>query len=248
MANGKIFFLFMWLIIELFTPIRSVSLYRNEKIIPVESFNEKTLKLLVGGQPKFNGQQNIHAQPMVDGESNIYDQSEINNQPKMYSQPTIQGVNAPDVITIHVDSFKRTKRAISESENITNSLSKTASADDSLCKRHKFQLNFTEIGMSWILHPEAVDVGFCKGSCNSKNAPSINHDGNVRNLAYENGLIPKQEDLCCFPTKFIPVKITYKHKTNTVQHVNVPDMIVEECECRQNCLLPGLRRVIRITF
>lgn len=98
-----------------------------------------------------------------------------------------------------------------------------------MCKRHEFQLNFAEIDWSWILHPEAIDVGVCRGSC--KNSPSASPNGNMRNLAYEKGLIPKQEAPCCVPTKLRPVRIIYNDEAGIVQSTDVSDMIIEECGC-----------------
>lgn len=215
MASTKANVLFLWLIVETVMVGQSFSLRNDEKDAPLPKLPEATVK-------KLDAQQNIP----VENSANIHDLNKLLNRRFPLT------ANIPGVQT-KIDPFERKKRAISVPESSADSLDKPESVDNAkCCKRHEFQLRFEDIGLNWILHPESVDIGVCKGVCSSENTLFATHNGKLRSLAYEKGLISAQEAPSCVPTEFRPITILYKDDNDVIQHGRLPDVVIENCECQ----------------
>ena len=145
-------------------------------------------------------------------------------QLKIIFQSFLTGVSAPNFLTL-THSIRKKREDIPKIEH------KNESSTEDVCRRHSFKLKFGDLGMDWVLFPEAVDVGICRGSCITKDLPSASHNAWIRNLAYEYGLISKQEASCCIPVKYKAENVMYKDLDGLIYSVQMSDLTISECGC-----------------
>lgn len=85
--------------------------------------------------------------------------------------------------------------------------------------------------MDWILYPESVDIGVCKGSCKTKGAPIVSNKTETKRLAYKFNLTSEQETTSCAPTVFQPLRIIYRNEDGILFSSSVSDFSISECGC-----------------
>lgn len=129
----------------------------------------------------------------------------------------------------NLSSSIRKKRGISDNSN--KPYPNLKSVNGSTCKRHPFEVKFSDLEIDWILEPASVDIGICKGSCTAKDAPVASNNAELRRLAYNFNLISEEEATCCSPTAFRPVSIIYRGEDGLVIPSIISDFSISECGC-----------------
>ncbi|XP_023230266.1 inhibin beta A chain-like [Centruroides sculpturatus] len=120
------------------------------------------------------------------------------------------------------------------SDRNKRSTSCTGSNSNGCCKQPLF-ISFSEIGWDdWIIQPSGYMANYCKGSClNEIDRSRYYYSTVIREY------ITKQKDkaeklnltLCCTPSKLSSISLIYREKDNVILTKNLPDMVVEECDC-----------------
>ncbi|XP_055934747.1 growth/differentiation factor 5-like [Argiope bruennichi] len=104
----------------------------------------------------------------------------------------------------------------------------TASADFALCKVTPFPVNFTEIGLDWIVYPEVQDIGSCRGICPMKSV--VTGYGLIQTICFEN--TKRGQPPSCYPSEFGSMTIIYTdYLDNRPVIAKFSDMIVKKCKC-----------------
>ena len=98
------------------------------------------------------------------------------------------------------------------------------------CRKVKFELNLADIGWdSWMLQPENVDIGMCKGTCNEESQliPHALAKYKIKKL------VPDKDigAVCCQETSYKEIVALYYIDDSLVKSI-LPQFIVNSCKCR----------------
>ena len=138
------------------------------------------------------------------------------------------------------------KRKMSKFESEVNlSRSKmTREVYPEACKIRNFTINFSNIGLNYVLIPYSFNARKCEGLCSPPyykgvddvsnyalliNGAKVAQDGS--NLTGSENL-PPAESPCCVPTKYSPQILTTQHRDGSIRTEFYGDMMVETCGCR----------------
>lgn len=108
----------------------------------------------------------------------------------------------------------------------------TAREGDSACKIVPLIVNLAEVYGEFIMAPREIDVKDCSGQCNNGRIFS-KHTEVKRRLR----LLPGGENLpyfepSCVPSEFKPIYMAIMLKDDSDIIVQMPDLLVEGCQCR----------------
>ena len=98
------------------------------------------------------------------------------------------------------------------------------------CQKRTFELELADIGWdSWVIAPEKVDIGVCRGQCDDMNDlipyAIAKH---ILNLKMPNGEIGK---ICCQETSYTEIAALYVAEGQLIMS-NLPQFVVSDCKCR----------------
>ena len=92
------------------------------------------------------------------------------------------------------------------------------------CCRTAFYVNFTTIGWhNWILQPDGYNAYYCKGKCDISHARY-----HYTTMSYK---FPSIITQCCSPAEMSPISLIYLDENNFIFKKNLPDMVVNRCDC-----------------
>lgn len=151
------------------------------------------------------------------------------------SCPTcMDGTKPPISISKKRKPFLVFKINDTKSDRNKRSTSCSGSNLNGCCKQPLF-ISFSEIGWDdWIIQPSGYMANYCRGSClNEIDRSRYYYSTVVREY------ITKQKDkaeklnltLCCTPSKMSSISLIYREQDNVILRKNLPDMVVEECDC-----------------
>ncbi|XP_077978021.1 growth/differentiation factor 8-like [Glandiceps talaboti] len=90
------------------------------------------------------------------------------------------------------------------------------------CCRHPLTVNFRELGMSFVIHPVEYEAYYCSGRCQGMWTSDRSHSFFLEQMNI---------DRCCSPNKMSKITMLYYDDDQTVLFAEVPDLIVESCDC-----------------
>lgn len=108
-------------------------------------------------------------------------------------------------------------------------VSDSTRADPCPCERHRLQLNFTDIGYTWIIVPIVTDIYTCRGSCPSEN--TYNFSAKLRTELCRRNMTEAENCRECVPTRYEKLPILYFDRGLNVKYGNIK-VIVAECGCQ----------------
>ena len=98
------------------------------------------------------------------------------------------------------------------------------------CQKREFELQLADIGWdSWVIAPEKVDIGVCRGRCDDV-SELIPHAVAKHIL---NSMMPGRKigEICCQETSYTEIVALYLVDGQLVMS-NLPQFVVNECKCR----------------
>ena len=101
-----------------------------------------------------------------------------------------------------------------------------------LCGRVSKHVDFSELGLDYILSPPSADIGDCVGFC--PELIGYNLMSNYAKLRLR--LDPTSYSPCCAPTEFKPLTVIGRRRSNEtdkyVHQLESGDLVVKSCGCR----------------
>ncbi|XP_046374713.1 bone morphogenetic protein 4-like [Haliotis rufescens] len=105
--------------------------------------------------------------------------------------------------------------------------------DDRDCRRMEWDVNFDAISWFWIIAPNTVSAGVCRGDCSllstNQNTTNYTFMKTMYHIQNNDGAIPHAS---CVPTLLAPMTIIYYDRQFNVITRIVPEFIVAGCGCR----------------
>ncbi|XP_067679363.1 bone morphogenetic protein 2-like [Haliotis asinina] len=109
----------------------------------------------------------------------------------------------------------------------------TGNVDERDCRRWEWVVDFTTIGWFWIIAPQSVSAGICKGGCGllstNQNTTNYTFMKTMFHIQHNDPTIPRAS---CVPLLLAPVTIIYYDMRFNVITRIVPEFIVAGCACR----------------
>ncbi|GFT31747.1 bone morphogenetic protein 8A [Nephila pilipes] len=99
------------------------------------------------------------------------------------------------------------------------------------CCRRALKVSFKEIGWTWIIQPQEVEIFYCKGKCNGANEVFSSNHALFQSILNMNGHNVTRP--CCTPFKLKSLELLHYDTNDPPQLVVTKHrgMIVEECAC-----------------
>ncbi|PZC82156.1 hypothetical protein B5X24_HaOG210964 [Helicoverpa armigera] len=95
-------------------------------------------------------------------------------------------------------------------------------AEHGRCCRQTYYVSFRALGWDdWIVAPEGYYANYCRGAC----APFLNYHSQV----VEAARLERAE--CCAPVRFSALSLIYFGADSNIIKRDLPEMVVEECDC-----------------
>ncbi|XP_064624947.1 growth/differentiation factor 8-like [Lineus longissimus] len=142
-----------------------------------------------------------------------------------YSPVDTEGQYRPFIV---VDTENKSKRRVKRSVDCTPS--------STVCCREQFYVSFEQLGWKdWVIRPTGYYANYCKGSCAEPTGLTHFHHTTMMHGVGVSGTVDPsvKADLtpCCSPKKMSSLSLLYYHGDNYILQKNIPNMIVESCEC-----------------
>lgn len=94
------------------------------------------------------------------------------------------------------------------------------------CQRYHFEVDFEELGWSWMIIPRKYTAYRCHGSCNNMEHVDNNY-ARMQIVVY--GSYNSQ---CCVPHEYRSLSVLYFDNYENLVYSEVPDMVVASCRCQ----------------
>lgn len=130
--------------------------------------------------------------------------------------------------TKHVEKESRTRR---ERRNLECGKHPTE------CCRESLWIEFSKIGMEYILSPKGYHANYCRGNCNTAAANALRSAHNSLLNVYSRDHLRWARDVgfksCCSPTEYSNINVTYINKKTNELKTNEPlkNFVVKSCGC-----------------
>ena len=100
------------------------------------------------------------------------------------------------------------------------------------CCLEEFEINFSEMGYGFVIHPETVKINRCRGTCSYRDPHMMaNFSALLRSRALSPaGTARAQRYHCCAPSRFSSMSIFTMNEGDATMN-NIPNTIVENCNC-----------------
>ncbi|CAG9772342.1 unnamed protein product [Ceutorhynchus assimilis] len=98
-------------------------------------------------------------------------------------------------------------------------------ANEPLCCRYSFIVDFVEIGLDFIIAPKRYDAHMCSGECPYVTLQKYPHT-HLLKMSQPNTAAP-----CCAPRKMSPISMLYFDDKLNVVFGSLPGMVVDRCGC-----------------
>lgn len=95
-------------------------------------------------------------------------------------------------------------------------------AEHGRCCRQTYYVSFRAIGWDdWIVAPEGYYANYCHGAC----SPLLSYHSQMVEAARA------ERAACCAPTRFSALSLIYFGADSNIIKRDLPEMVVEECDC-----------------
>nr|XP_053655926.1 inhibin beta B chain-like [Cherax quadricarinatus] len=107
------------------------------------------------------------------------------------------------------------------------------------CCRQSINVSVTEMGwQDWMIHPRSFTFYYCHGACavsiQSANAPGTSRYSNTLQmlvLRERESWLRQALAPCCSPTSYTSMQVLFRSGTDRVEHMQIPDFLVQSCGC-----------------
>lgn len=134
-----------------------------------------------------------------------------------------------------IELHRRIKKAITTNKNIQLKYWDAAKRGDlsnsinqnSICRIHSMHIDFSKIGMNWIVSPSSINIKYCYGICvmASYEKTSLMYGTIVANHITDRD-IPE----CCYPRLRSDIAIQYRVGRN-IKTSTIKNFMPQECAC-----------------